>query len=500
MSKLRRACTYIRVSREREDGISPEQQKEKAELQARLMGLDLLRIYQDIDISGRSDRRPGFQEMISDIKAGLYDICMVYKLDRFCRNVKDFHHYVEVLESHDCSLVSISQNIDTSTPVGRLLRNILADFAQFESEMIAERVRDNKLAAARRGRWNGGHIPYGYELQDKQLVINPQEAPAIVLAFEMRAAGNGYLKIAKELTARGFAPRHGTRRGLHWSEDSVKYIIGNPVYMGVLEYDGIAIPGAVPAIVEAELWHRAQAPRQIPNRAQQSPHLLSGLLYCTHCGHSGWAIVKNGRVYYDSSGNWHGRVLRYMCRTRREMNAAACATRLLDKYSLEDKIIELVFCLADDATLLAEARRALSEAIATREDTATVEQIKAELDRLRAVMRELFADYYDHRLITREQFAQKNGEYLEKEKMLVDKLEQLEAAAAEQTLANAELMASTAAALRQDWENMTDGEKKLALRQVIKRIDVYPDRVVVDFFGVKKEITPKVNSGATLFF
>ncbi len=124
-TQLRRACAYIRVSREREDGISPEQQNEKAELQARLLGLDLIKVYQDIDISGRSDRRPGFQEMIQDVRAGKYDVVLVYKLDRFCRNVKDFHHYVEVLERQNCALISISQNIDTSTPVGRLLRNIL---------------------------------------------------------------------------------------------------------------------------------------------------------------------------------------------------------------------------------------------------------------------------------------------------------------------------------------------------------------------------------------
>jgi DNA invertase Pin-like site-specific DNA recombinase len=500
MTQLRRACAYIRVSREREDGISPEQQKEKAELQARLMGLDLIRIYQDIDISGRSDRRPGFQEMINDIKTGQYNVCLVYKLDRFCRNVKDFHHYVEILESHGCSLVSISQNIDTSTPVGRLLRNILADFAQFESEMIAERVKDNKLAAARRGRWNGGHVPYGYEIRDKQLIINPGEAPAVILAFEMRAAGAGYLKIAKELTARGYRPRHGTRRGMHWAADSVKYIIGNPIYMGILEYEDVSLPGAVPAIVDADLWHRAQAPKQIPNRAQQSPHLLSGLLYCTYCGHSGWTIVKNGRVYYDRDGNYHDRVIRYMCRTKREKNAAACRTKLLDKITLEERIAEIVFALADDVSLLDEVKKAVAEAAAAENNAGEVDQIKAELDKVRALMRELFSDYYDHRLISREQFARKNSEYLEKEKMLMEKLEQLEAYSPNQALENAELMVATAAAMRQDWDNMTDAEKKLALRQVIKRIDVYPDKVVVDLFGIKKEIAPKIDSGATLIF
>ena len=487
MSRIRRACAYIRVSREREDGVSPEQQKEKAELQARLLGLDLVRVYQDIDISGRSDRRPGFQEMVQDIRAHRYDVCLCYKLDRFCRNVKDFHHYVEVLERHGCSLVSISQNIDTSTPVGRLLRNILADFAQFESEMIAERVKDNKLAAARRGRWNGGHVPYGYQFKDKQFVINTAEAPAVALSFEMRAAGAGYLKIAKELTARGYKPRKGTRRGMHWSEDSVKYIINNQVYMGFLEYEDVSLAGAVPAIVDADLWNRAQVPKKIPNRAQQAPHLLTGLLYCTCCGHAGWTIVKNGRVYYDKNGKFHDRVIRYMCRTKREKNTVACTTRLLDKVSLENRIAEIVFSLADDNSLLEEAKKAINEAAATEENIGETERINAELDSARAIMRELFSDYYDHRMISREQFAAKNNEYLEKEKLLMERLEQAEAKSPERSLENAELMVATAAAMREDWNGMTDAEKKLALRQVVKRMDVHPQKVVVDLFGIKKE-------------
>ncbi|MFA7468711.1 MAG: recombinase family protein, partial [Desulfotomaculaceae bacterium] len=401
----------------------------------------------------------------------------------------------------NCALISISQNIDTSTPVGRLLRNILADFAQFESEMIAERVKDNKLAAARRGRWNGGHVPYGYEFRDKQFVINTSEALAVTLAFERRATGAGYLKIAKELTARGYKPRRGTKRGVHWSEDSVKYIINNQVYMGILEYGEVSLTGAVPAIVDAELWHRAQAPKQIQNRAQQSPHLLTGLLHCTCCGHSGWTIVKNGRVYYDRDGNFHGRIIRYMCRTKREKNAAACATRLLDKEGLENRIIEIIFSLADEHKLIKEVQKAITEAAAAEEENAgDVDQVTAELDKVRALMRELFSDYYDHRMITREQFAQKNGEFLEKEKLLMERLEQIEAQSPTHSLENAELMVATATAMRQDWNNMTDAEKKLALRQVIKQIDVHPGKVVVDLFGIKKEIAPKIDSGATLLF
>ena len=254
-------------------------------------------------------------------------------------------------------------------------------------------------------------MPYGYKFKDKQFVTNTTEAPAVALSFEMRAAGAGYLKIDKELTARGYKPRKGTRRGMHWSEDSVKYIINNQVYMGVLEYEDVSLAGAVPAIVDVDLWKRAQVPQKIPNRAQQAPHLLTGLLYCTCCDHNGWTIVKNGRVYYDKNGKFHDRVIRYMCRTKREKNTVACATRLLDKVSLENRIAEIVFALADDNSLLEEAKKAINEAAATEENTGETERINAELDSVRAIMRELFSDYYDHRMISREQFATKNNEY-----------------------------------------------------------------------------------------
>jgi len=288
---------------------------------------------------------------------------------------------------------------------------------------------------------------------------------------------------------------------MHWSEDTVKYIISNQVYMGVLEYEHVSLAGIVPVIVAPELWQRAQAPKKIPNRAQQAPHLLTGLLYCTCCSHNGWTIVKNGRVYYDQEGNFHGRVLRYMCRTKREKNAAACKTRLLDKISLEERVIQIIFSLADDQVLIDEAKKAITEAAATGKSNADeADQMKNELNKVRDLMRELFTDYYDHRMITREQFAQKNSEYLEKETILMERLGQMEARSPGHCIEDAELMVATAAAMRQDWGSMTDAEKKLALRQVIKRIDVYPNKVVVDLFGIKKEIAPKLDSGATLLF
>lgn len=497
----RLACAYVRVSKEKEDGLSPEQQKEKAELQAKLLNLDLVRVYQDIDISGRSDQRPAFQEMIRDIKRKKYQVCLVYKLDRFCRNVRDFQHYVDILESHGCSLVSISQNIDTSTPVGRLIRNILADFAQFESEMIAERTRDNKISAARKGRWNGGHIPVGFAVVDKHLAVNPDEAPIIVLIFKLRGKGWGFHRIANELTARGYKPRQGygsSRKSGHWTQGAVRSITYNPIYKGDLVYADVTLQGALPAIVDAETWEQAQVLSVLPGRAQQSPNVLMGLLHCTHCDSDSWSIVLDGRNYIRKvDGVKKTRVPRYVCRIKKEEGARTCPTRRIDQQSLESAILNLVISFADENVLSEEIKSISVPGIDVQADAG---RIREELDRVRSLMSELFSDYYDHRLITRDQFAAKNGEYLERERLLAGKLKELQQGDPETLAEKIGELSAGAKTLRDGWDRLTQAERRIGLRKVVRQIDVYPDRIEVDLFAVRKMLLPTEIRGAAMYF
>lgn len=488
------ACAYIRVSREKEDGVSPEQQKEKAELQAKLLGLDLVHIYQDLDISGRSDKRPAFQDMIADIKKNEYKACLVYKLDRFCRNVKDFHYYAEILESHGCRLISISQNIDTSTPVGRLLRNILADFAQFESEMIGERIRDNKAANAKRGRWNGGHAPYGYEVINKQLVVKEGEAEVVRLVFDLRAQGWGILAITKELNGRGLIARRGTTWGVPWSESTVKYMLRNRVYIGELVWGGEVVPNAFPAIVDPATFEKAQTAGQLPSRSQSTSHLLSGLLMCSDCG----------RISFQVSYNGPNLVRRYTCRSKRWKNHAACTSPLLDADSLETAVTSQIFALAKDPANLENATlKQLYEYKKNKKVTSKdIARVQKELDRVQSTMRRLFSDYYDAQIITREQFVAKNEEYLKQEAALKAKLEsfgqvdrQLEAYENDIEVFKANLMQ-----LNENWAYLPPEEKRMAVRSLIREITVTPDDIEIDFFLFKQKVPPSRKSRGTLYF
>lgn len=488
------ACAYIRVSREKEDGISPEQQKEKAELQAKILGLDLVRVYQDLDISGRSDKRPDFQEMIADIKQNKYKACLVYKLDRFCRNVKDFHHYAEILESHGCRLISISQNIDTSTPVGRLLRNILADFAQFESEMIGERIRDNKVANAKRGRWNGGHAPYGYEVVNKQLVIKDDEAEVIRLAFDLRSQGWGILSITKELNGRGFKSRRGTTWGVAWSESTIKYMLRNRVYIGELVYGGEVVPNAFPAIVDPQTFENAQMAGRLPPRSQSTSHLLSGLLTCSDCGRISFQVAYNGPNL----------VRRYTCRTKRWKGHAACSSPLLDADSVEAVVKSQIFALANNPDNLESATlKQLFEYKKNKQVTSKdIARVQKELDGVHKTMRQLFSDYYDAQIITREQFISKNEEYLSKETALKEKLEsfgqvgrQLEAYENDIEVFKTNLMQ-----LKENWAYLPPEEKRMCVRSLIREITITPDDIEIDYFLFKQKVPPSRKSRGTLYF
>lgn len=488
------ACAYIRVSREKEDGVSPEQQKEKAELQAKLLGLDLVHVYQDLDISGRSDKRPAFQAMISDITEGKYTACLVYKLDRFCRNVKDFHHYAEILESNGCRLISISQNIDTSTPVGRLLRNILADFAQFESEMIGERIKDNKLANAKRGRWNGGHVPYGYRKEDKQFVVYEPEAEAIRLSFKWRAQGKGVLAIAKELDRLGYKPRRGSKWGDYWSEGSIKYMLKNRVYLGELVYSGETIPNVFPAIITQDLFDAAQKTSKLPNRSQGTTHLLSGLLYCSFCDVHGFQIQYHGRR----------RLRRYVCQTKRRKSFSDCPSCLLDADSIERRLVEEVFNLAANREGLERARMELVEEYKKRVKAipASRPKLTKELDKVQRSIRELFQDYYDHRIISREQFISKNADLQQKEANLKARIEEIEQidSQGEAIDINIQQLQTELVAITREWEYLTPEEKRTAIRLVVKHINVLQDSIEIDFFHFKIKVPPANQTRGTLTF
>ncbi|MBM7856209.1 site-specific DNA recombinase [Desulfohalotomaculum tongense] len=494
---MKRGAVYIRVSNLRDDGVSPETQMEKAQLQAKLLGIDIVKVYEDLDISGRTvDKRIGFNQLIDDVKANKYDVVLVYRLDRFARNVRDFHHYMEILESHGTSLVSISQNIDTSSPTGRLLRNILIDFAQFESEMISERVKDNMIQNARRGSWNGGQKAYGmdWDEKNKQLVAN-ENAKWVVLMFEEYAKNPGANRIRNILHRKGVLSPSG---GKWWAPSTIRYILRNPIYVGKIEYAGEVIDGKHAPVVSQELFDRVQyllsKNSELAPRTRDSRHLLSGLIKCPYCS-------RNLQARY----NGKKRVRRYMCYTRINIGVHECRCKILDAESLENAVVSNLHSLSESGKVFDEARNTLKQIVQSLEkkqpDTERINKEKR-LRKIRAAMKELFQDYYEEKIISREQFLRMNKEYLEEEKQLVSYLEEAQQVNDIYTtqVANLDLLQEQLTALKTAWPIMTFEEKKSVLRDVVQSITPYEDYVELDIFFIKLKLTPTKVTGTTLIF
>src|SRR5690606_13315767 len=159
--------------------------------------------YDDGGFSGGTLERPGLKRLIQDVEAGLIDVIAVYKIDRLSRSLMDFAKLVEIFDRNQVTFVSVTQSFNTTTSMGRLTLNILLSFAQFEREGIGERIRDKVAASRKRGMWMGGHVPLGYDVRDRKLVVNEAEAATVRMIFERFVAIGSATTLAKALAAEG---------------------------------------------------------------------------------------------------------------------------------------------------------------------------------------------------------------------------------------------------------------------------------------------------------
>jgi site-specific DNA recombinase len=168
--------------------------------------------YDDGGISGGTLERPALKRLLRDVEAGLIDVVVVYKIDRLSRSLTDFARLVEVFERHNVTFVSVTQQFNTTTSMGRLTLNILLSFAQFEREVIGERIRDKFAASRRKGMWMGGWPPLGYEVEDRRLMVVDPEAALVRRVFDRFAKTESALTVARELNAAGEMTNGGSAR------------------------------------------------------------------------------------------------------------------------------------------------------------------------------------------------------------------------------------------------------------------------------------------------
>ena len=237
--------------------------------------------YDDGGFSGGNLDRPSLKQLLADIDDGLIDVVVVYKIDRLSRSLMDFSKLVEVFDRNGVTFVSVTQSFNTTTSMGRLTLNILLSFAQFEREVIGERIRDKVAASRKRGIWMGGYVPLGYDVQDRKLVINEAEAASVRRIFERFIDLGSATVLARELRREGFRNKQGTLI----DKGYLYRLLNNRVYRGEALHKGKAYPGEHDAIIDADLWARVHAilqesPRKRANNTRtQTSALLKGLLF-----------------------------------------------------------------------------------------------------------------------------------------------------------------------------------------------------------------------------
>ncbi len=237
--------------------------------------------YDDGGISGGTLERPALQRLLRDIEAGLVDVVAVNKIDRLSRSLMDFAKLVETFDAHNVTFVSVTQSFNTTTSMGRLTLNILLSFAQYEREIIGERVRDKIAASKARGMWMGGPVPLGYDVRDRKLVVNQAEAATVRRVFEAFATIGSATLLVPALRAEGLL----TKMGRPFDKGAIYKTLNLRTYLGVVTHQGKIYPGEHHAIVSQDLWNRAhdimrESPRVRANEARrQTPALLRGLIF-----------------------------------------------------------------------------------------------------------------------------------------------------------------------------------------------------------------------------
>jgi DNA invertase Pin-like site-specific DNA recombinase len=295
--KTRRCAIYTRKSSE--EGLeqsfnSLDAQREACEAfvksQAHEGWMALPEHYDDGGFTGGNMERPALAQLLGEIEQGHVDVVVVYKVDRLSRCLADFVRLIDLFDKTNISFVSVTQQFNTSTSMGRLTLNVLLSFAQFEREVTSERIRDKIAASKKRGMWMGGLVPLGYDRVEKQLVVNETEADVVRHIHSRYLALKCVRSLKAELDQMGYLSKerpdhHKSTGSKPFSRGALYTILKNPVYIGKVHHKGELHDGKHAAIVDNNTWeavHDTLARNRKDKQAKASvkyPSLLAGLVY-----------------------------------------------------------------------------------------------------------------------------------------------------------------------------------------------------------------------------
>jgi site-specific DNA recombinase len=451
-AETRRAVGYIRISAlmgrtQGEDLLSDEIQRERVEAWARFRGVDVTGWYIDLDVSGRKGvKRPEFDRMVADARAGLFDTVVVYRLSRFARNVSGALDALDDLERHGVTLVSVSEDLDTSTATGKLLRTVLLAMDEFQSDLIGESWRH--VHANRRARGIAQvNTMFGYETNGTVIVgLNDREAEALRRVFEMRSRGSSTSEIATWLRKQGFRSKRSGSPLI--AANVIRGMLRNPVYAGMVpQPDGSLVDGTHPAIVPRELfdavqatWRRTSALTRTGGRGGS----LSGLLVCSGCGHR---LTSEGR--------------RYRCKARESGRVCACPVAV-DARAAE-AIVEKAFLSRLDLRRMPNKGRLPRRKMSSLLRRAQEHRRRA--DELTRALDTLADDRFVQGTISADEYGRQHARFVDERQRELDAAAELEADANTNT-------SSVDLTVLDVWPKLDPQRKGRAFRLVVDRVDV----------------------------
>ena len=385
-----RVILYVRVSTQEQarEGYSIQEQIERLTKYCEAMGWTIVHIYTDPGYSGATMDRPGLTKLIKDVKNGLADKIVVYKLDRLSRSQLDTLFLIEkVLLANDTDFISMNENFDTSTPFGRAMVGILAVFAQLEREQIRERMMMGKEARAKEGKYHGSkNIPIGYDYVDGLLTPNAFEKMQIVEAYQLAASGMSPYKIAKTLDDAGYSHKYGK-----WTDRSVRRVLQTKTYIGYLKHTKTWYKGIHEAFISEETYNdvqkilneRSEQHLQYNRRAGLATSYLGGFLYCKKCGAK---YSKNTTSYIGKTGK-RQRYRNFICNSRDGrkkylVKDPNCKNKIWKEDDLTDLVFGEIRKLATDPEYIAKIQAEKIEDDRPAIITAEKEKLETQISKL----------------------------------------------------------------------------------------------------------------------
>ena len=356
--------------------------------------------YDDGGFTGGNMERPALQRLLADIQAGKIDCVVRYKVDRLSRSLPDFAKMMETFEQHGVSFVSVTQQFNTATSMGRLVLNVLLSFAQFEREIIAERTRDKMAATRRKGKWSGGMPVLGYDLdpRGRRLHINEEEAERVRAIFALYLEQEALLPVVQELARRGWVgkrwqTRHGRQRGGRpFTKTSLYRLLTNVIYAGKVRYKDEIHDGEQPALIDADTFGRVQAllkshgPEVGPPSVQRFTALLKGLLRCVtcDCAMTPAHTTRKGGLRYRY----------YTCVQAQKSGWQSCPSKSIPAAPIEQLVIEQIQRIGRDPLVLEQLLTTVRQQDEARVAEWESERVGLERDLLRgqSEVRKLLAE------------------------------------------------------------------------------------------------------------